>query len=67
MKMKVTKFVHPDLNEGYDLSVDLGIPSRQPSGEPLILSEMQDDDYRSMVQKLKKEQKEFFHPCFALN
>ena len=46
-------------NEGYDLSDDLGIPSRQPSGEPLILNEMQDDDYLSMVQKLK-EQKEFF-------
>ena len=52
--------LHPDLNEGYDLSDDLGIPSQQPSGEPLILNEMQDDDYRSMVQKLNKEQKEFF-------
>ena len=53
-----------DFNEGYDLSDDLGIPSRQPSGEPLILNEMQ-DDYRSMVQKLNKEQKEFF--AYALH
>ena len=52
--------LHPDLNEGYNLSDDLGIPSRQPCGEPLILNEMQDDDYRSMLQKLNKEQKEFF-------
>ena len=52
--------LHADFNEGYDLSDDLGILSRQPSGEPLILNEMQDDDYRSMVQKLNKEQKEFF-------
>ena len=52
--------LHPNLNEGYGLSDDLGIPSRQPHGEPLILNEMQDDDYRSMVQKLNKKQKEFF-------
>ena len=51
--------LHPDFNKGYDLSDDLGIPSRQPSGEPLILNEMQDDDYHSMVQKLNKNKKSF--------
>ena len=58
--------LHADFNEGYDLSDDLDIPSRQPSGEPLILNEMQDDDYRSMLQKLNKEQKDFFAHAFHL-
>ena len=57
---EVNKDLHSDFNEGYDLSADLGIPSREPSGEPLILNEMQDDQYRTMVQNLNKEQKEFF-------
>ena len=39
--------LHADLNEGYYLSYDLGIPSQQPSGELLILNEMQDDDYHT--------------------
>ena len=55
------KDLHSDFNEGYDLSADLGIPSREPSGEPLILNEMQDDQFRTMVQNLNKEQKEFSH------
>ena len=29
---------HPDLNESYDLSEDLGIPSNLPNNEPLILN-----------------------------
>lgn len=52
--------LHPDFNETYDLSDDLCTPSRQPAGEPLVLNEMQDYEYRTMVQKLNKEQKEFF-------
>ena len=32
----------------------------KPAGEPLVLNEMQDYEYRTMVQKLNKEQKEFF-------
>ena len=59
--------LYPDFNEGYDLSDDLGIPSRQPSGEPLILNEMQDDDNCSMVQKRNKRTKRVFRPRFALN
>ena len=58
--------LHPDLHEGYDLSDDLGIPSRQPNNEPLILNEMQDDEYRLMVQKLNREQKEFFSHALHL-
>ena len=52
--------LHTDFNEGYDLSDDLGIPSRPSTSEPLILNEVQDDEYRLMVQKLNREQKEFF-------
>ena len=58
--------VHPDLNERYDLSDDIGIPSTQPSGEPLVLNEMQDDEYQTMVQMLNKEQKEFFSHALHL-
>ena len=46
--------LHPDFNEGYNLSDDLGIPSVH-SNEPLLLNELQDDEYRCMVQKLNKE------------
>ena len=52
--------LHPDLNEQYDMSEDIGIPSTAQNNEPLILNEMQDDEYRSMVQSLNKKQKEFF-------
>ena len=52
--------LHPDLNEQYDMSEDIGIPSTTQNNEPLILNEMQDDEYRSMVQSLNKKQKEFF-------
>ena len=52
--------LHPEYNENYDLSDDLGIPSASFNNEPLMLSELSDDEYRSMVQTLNKEQKEFF-------
>ena len=52
--------LHTDFNEGCDLSDDLEIPSRQSTSERLILNEVQDDEYRLMVQKLTREQKEFF-------
>ena len=52
--------LHPDLNEQYDMSEDIGIPSTTQNNEPLILHEMQDDEYRGMVQSLNKKQKEFF-------
>ena len=51
---------HSDLNESYDLSEDLGIPSNLPNNEPLILNEMRDDEYRGLVQMLNKKQREFF-------
>ena len=57
--------LHPDFNERYDLSDDLGIPSTSCHNEPLILNELADDDYRGMVQTLNKEQKEFFLSHFA--
>ena len=52
--------LHPDLNEQYDISEDIGIPSTAQNNEPLILNEMQDDEYRGLVQSLNKKQKEFF-------
>ena len=57
---------HPDLNETYDLSEDLGIPSTLTRNEPLILNEMQDDEYRRLVQKLNKRQREFFYHALHL-
>ena len=34
--------------------------------QPLILNELQDEDFRQMVQMLKKEQKEFFYHVLHL-
>ena len=48
----------PELNESYNLSDDLGIPS---TNEPLVLNELRDDEYRYLVQMLNVEQKEFFY------
>ena len=50
-----TQDLHPEFNENYDLSSDVGIPSEE-----------QDDVYRGMVQKLNKKQKEFFHHVLHL-
>ena len=57
--------LHPDFNEAYNLSDDIGIPSVDNT-EPLLLNELQDDEYRSMVQKLNKEQKELFYHVLHL-
>ena len=58
---------HPDLNEAfYHLSENLGIPSTTQNNEPLILNEMQDDEYRGLVQMLNKKQREFFYHCLYL-
>ena len=40
------KDLHPDFNENYNPSHDIGIPSADSNTEPLILNELQDDDYR---------------------
>jgi len=58
--------LQPDLNENYNLSDDIGIPSVDLNHEPLLLYEMQDDDYRHMIQTLNKEQKEFFYHVLHL-
>ena len=57
-KLMVTD-LHPDFNESYNLSDDIGIPSAELNTEPLILNEMQDDEYRNMIESLNREQKEF--------
>jgi hypothetical protein len=36
--------------------MDLGIPSSLQNNEPLILNEMQDDEYRGLLQMLNKKQ-----------
>lgn len=55
--------LHPDLNEGYDMSEDIGIPSAAVSNneQQLILHELQDTEYRQLVQKLNTEQKHIFY------
>lgn len=59
--------LHPDFNENYDLSEDVGIPSALTRSEPLILNELQDQDYRQSVQTLNQKQKEFFiTSCISL-
>ena len=58
--------LHPDFNENYNLSDDIGIPSVDSNTTPLILNEMQDDEYRCMVQMLNREQKEFFYHVLHL-
>ena len=55
---------HLDLNETYDVAEDLGIPARLSYNEPLILNEMEDDEYRRLVQMLNKKQKEFFYHVY---
>ena len=56
--------LHPDFSENYDLSQDVWIPSVTTSTEPLILNELQDNDYRQLVQILNKKQKVFLS-CLA--
>ena len=58
--------LHPDLNENYDLSEDVGIPSALTRSEPLTLNELQDQDYRQLVQTLDQKQKEFFYHILHL-
>ena len=41
--------LHPDLNENYDLSSYIGIPSTASNTEQLILNELHDHDYRNMT------------------
>ena len=48
------------------MSDDIGIPSVDSNTEPLILNEMQDNEYRRMVQMLNREQKEFFYHVLHL-
>ena len=57
--------LQPDFND-YNLSDDIGIPSADMNHNPLILNELQDDDYRQMVQMLNKQQKEFFYHALHL-
>ena len=58
--------LHPDFNEKYDLPDDIGIPSSTTSSEPLILNELQDQEYRQLVQTLNQKQKEFFYHILHL-
>ena len=58
--------LHPDFNESYDLSDDIGIPSTASNSQQLILNELQDHEHRQMIQILNKEQKEFFYNVLHL-
>ena len=48
--------MHLDLNKSYNLSEDVGIPLAVKSDEPLILNELQDQEYRQSVQTLNQKQ-----------
>ena len=52
--------LHPDFNENYNFADDIGIPSIDSNSEPLILNELEDNEYRHLVKMLNKKQKEFF-------
>ena len=53
--------LHCDFNETYDLSEDIGIPPVLiASNDSLVFNEVEDQEYRNMVQLLNKGQKEFF-------
>ena len=57
--------LHSDFTGNYNLLDDLGTPSVDNT-EPLIMNELPDDEYRYLVQKLNKEQKEFFYHILHL-
>ena len=55
------------MNETFHhFSDNLGIPSSQQNNEPLIFNEMQDSEYRGLVQMLNKKQREFFYHALHL-
>ena len=58
--------LHPDFNENYNFADDIGIPSIDSNSEPLILNELEDNEYRHLVQMLNKKQKEFFNHILHL-
>jgi len=58
--------LHPDFSETYDLSEDIGITPHTVNNDILILNELPDQEYRQMVQKLNKQQKEFFYHILHL-
>ena len=58
--------LHPDFNENYNFADDIGIPSIDSNSEPLILNELEDNEYRHLVQMLNKKQKEFFYHILHL-
>ena len=45
----------------YDIGQDLGIARKRMENDQLPLKEMEDDDYRVMVQSLNTKQKQFFY------
>ena len=51
-EMEGNQDLEPDFNENYNLADDIGIPLVDLRHEPLILNEIQDEDYRTMVQEL---------------
>ena len=58
--------LHPDFNENYNFADDIGIPSIDSNSEPLILNELEDNEYRHLVQMLNKKQKKFFNHVLHL-
>lgn len=56
-KAEGSRDLHPDFNENYNFADDIGIPSIDSNSEPLILNELEDNEYRHLVQMLNEKQK----------
>ena len=66
MNLKIHKTFIQNSIKTMTYLVILEFPSTASNTEQLILHEEQDDVYRGMLQKLNKEQKEFFHHVLHL-
>lgn len=52
----------PNIEQNYDLGVDVGIGRRQlPYHDEQLSGEMLDNEYRKMIQSLNRKQKEYFY------
>lgn len=52
----------PNIEQNYDLGVDVGIGRRQlPYHDEQLSGEMFDNEYRKMIQSLNRKQKEYFY------
>lgn len=65
-KAEGSRDLHSDFNENYNFADDIGIPSVDSNSDPLILNELDDNEYRILIQMLNKKQKELFYHVLHL-